>query len=164
MVSSRSPSPPSPPAPAASGPSPRRAMAGDFSGPGDQPCGVRHQFVRRRAARHPRPEAARLMSEARAEATVLDVKGLQTVFFTNSGLFKAVDDVSFNVRRGETLAIVGESGCGKSVTALSIMRLVPDPPGRIVGGSIMLEGTDLLGLAESEMRAIRGNRLPMTFR
>jgi len=103
------------------------------------------------------------MSEARAEATVLDVKGLQTVFFTNSGLFKAVDDVSFNVRRGETLAIVGESGCGKSVTALSIMRLVPDPPGRIVGGSIMLEGTDLLGLDESEMRAIRGNRISMIF-
>jgi len=103
------------------------------------------------------------MSEAQAEATVLDVKGLQTVFFTNSGLFKAVDDVSFSVRRGETLAIVGESGCGKSVTALSIMRLVPDPPGRIVGGSIMLEGTDLLGLDESEMRAIRGNRISMIF-
>ena len=73
------------------------------------------------------------------------MKNLQTVFFTNSGLFKAVDDVSFTVRRGETLAIVGESGCGKSVSALSIMRLVPDPPGRIVGGSVLLEGTDLLG-------------------
>ena len=73
------------------------------------------------------------------------MKGLQTVFFTNSGLFRAVDDVSFEVRRGETLAIVGESGCGKSVTALSIMRLVPDPPGRIVGGTVLLEGTDLLG-------------------
>jgi peptide/nickel transport system ATP-binding protein len=103
------------------------------------------------------------MSEVQAEATVLDVKGLQTVFFTNSGLFRAVDDVSFSVHRGETLAIVGESGCGKSVTALSIMRLVPDPPGRIVGGSIMLEGTDLLGLDESEMRAIRGNRISMIF-
>jgi peptide/nickel transport system ATP-binding protein len=96
------------------------------------------------------------------EATVLDVKCLQTVFFTNSGLFKAVDDVSFSVRRGETLAIVGESGCGKSVTALSIMRLVPNPPGKIVGGSVMLEGTDLLGLDESEMRAIRGT-LSMIF-
>jgi peptide/nickel transport system ATP-binding protein len=94
---------------------------------------------------------------------VLDVKGLRTVFFTNSGLFKAVDDVSFSVRRGETLAIVGESGCGKSVTALSVMRLVPDPPGRIVGGSIMLEGIDLLSLDESEMRAIRGNRISMIF-
>src|SRR5450755_2906762 len=103
------------------------------------------------------------MKQAEAEATVLDVKGLQTVFFTNSGLFKAVDDVSFSVRRGETLAIVGESGCGKSVTALSIMRLVPDPPGRIVGGSIMLEGTDLLALDEDKMREIRGNRISMIF-
>ena len=103
------------------------------------------------------------MSEPQMEEMVLDVKGLRTVFFTNSGLFKAVDDVSFSVRRGETLAIVGESGCGKSVTALSVMRLVPDPPGRIVGGSIMLEGTDLLGLDESEMRAIRGNRISMIF-
>ena len=101
------------------------------------------------------------MSEA--HETVLDVKGLQTVFFTNSGLFRAVDEVSFAVRRGETLAIVGESGCGKSVTALSIMRLVPDPPGRIVGGSVMLEGTDLLGLDEAQMRAIRGNRISMIF-
>ena len=103
------------------------------------------------------------MNEVSAEEMVLDVKNLQTVFFTNSGLFKAVDDVSFSVRRGETLAIVGESGCGKSVTALSIMRLVPDPPGRIVGGSVTLEGTDLLGLDEAEMRAIRGNRISMIF-
>jgi peptide/nickel transport system ATP-binding protein len=103
------------------------------------------------------------MSEAAREAIVLDVKGLQTVFFTNSGLFRAVDDVSFQVRRGETLAIVGESGCGKSVTALSIMRLVPSPPGKIVGGSIMLEGTDLLGLDEDQMREVRGNRISMIF-
>src|SRR6202165_5509765 len=103
------------------------------------------------------------MSEAPAEATVLDVKGLQTVFFTSSGLFKAVDDVLFSVRRGETLAIVGESVCGKSVTALSVMRLVPNPPGKIVGGSIVLEGTDLLGLDETEMRQIRGNRISMIF-
>jgi peptide/nickel transport system ATP-binding protein len=97
------------------------------------------------------------------DGTVLDVKGLQTVFFTASGLFRAVDDVSFHVRRGETLAIVGESGCGKSVSALSIMRLVPNPPGRIVGGEIMLEGTDLLALDEAEMRKIRGNRMSMIF-
>jgi peptide/nickel transport system ATP-binding protein len=103
------------------------------------------------------------MSEAQTEAMVLDVKGLQTVFFTNSGLFRAVDDVSFHVRRGETLAIVGESGCGKSVTALSIMRLVPNPPGKIVGGSIMLEGSDLLGLDEDKMREVRGNRISMIF-
>jgi peptide/nickel transport system ATP-binding protein len=103
------------------------------------------------------------MNKAPIEATVLDVKDLQTVFFTPSGLFRAVDKVSFDVRRGETLAIVGESGCGKSVTALSIMRLVPDPPGRIVGGSVMLEGTDLLGLDEDRMRQIRGNRISMIF-
>jgi peptide/nickel transport system ATP-binding protein len=94
------------------------------------------------------------MSEAQIEEMVLDVKGLQTVFFTASGLFRAVNDVSFNVRRGETLAIVGESGCGKSVTALSVMRLVPDPPGRII---------DLRDLDEDEMRKIRGNRISMIF-
>ena len=103
------------------------------------------------------------MSANSAETNVLEVKGLQTVFFTNSGLFRAVDDVSFHVRRGETLAIVGESGCGKSVSALSVMRLVPDPPGRIVGGEILLEGTDLLGLDEADMRKIRGNRISMIF-
>jgi peptide/nickel transport system ATP-binding protein len=103
------------------------------------------------------------MSDVPTEDIVLDVKGLQTVFFTNSGLFRAVDDLSFTVRRGETLAIVGESGCGKSVTALSVMRLVPDPPGRIVGGSIVLEGTDLLALDEASMRQIRGDRISMIF-
>ena len=103
------------------------------------------------------------MSGSAALANVLEVKGLQTVFFTSSGLFRAVDDLSFDVRRGETLAIVGESGCGKSVSALSIMRLVPSPPGRIVGGSILLEGRDLLGLDEAEMRKIRGNRISMIF-
>jgi peptide/nickel transport system ATP-binding protein len=103
------------------------------------------------------------MDKQHLETTVLDVQGLKTVFFTNSGLFKAVDDVSFHVRRGETLAIVGESGCGKSVTALSVMRLVPDPPGRIVGGSIMLEDTDLRALDEHAMRQIRGNRISMIF-
>src|SRR5271170_7609921 len=138
-------------------------MACDFPGHRHQHGGVRNQSARRCAARHPRSEAARLMNQALRQDDVLEVKGLQTVFFTNSGLFKAVDDVSFSVGRGETLAIVGESGCGKSVTALSIMRLVPDPPGRIVGGSVVLEGTDLLALDESEMRKIRGNRISMIF-
>ncbi len=103
------------------------------------------------------------MSEVAVQETVLEVKNLQTVFFTDSGLFRAVDGVSFHVRRGETLAIVGESGCGKSVSALSIMRLVPNPPGRIVGGTILLEGTDLLALGEAKMREIRGNRVSMIF-
>jgi len=103
------------------------------------------------------------MGGAVTRDAVLDVKNLQTVFFTNSGLFRAVDDVSFSVRRGETLAIVGESGCGKSVSALSIMRLVPDPPGRIIGGEVLLEGTDLLALDDAAMRDVRGNRISMIF-
>ena len=142
---------------------PHRAVAGDLPGRRHQPRGVRHQPVRRCLARHPRSQAARLMNAAPADDLILDVKNLKTVFFTNSGLFKAVDDVSFNVRRGETLAIVGESGCGKSVSALSIMRLVPNPPGKIVGGSVTLEGTELLALDEDRMRAIRGNRMSMIF-
>src|SRR6266571_2454961 len=79
------------------------------------------------------------MTKAAEQAgTAIDVKGLQTYLFTRSGIVKAVDDVSFSLRRGETLAIVGESGCGKSMTALSIMRLVPNPPGKVVGGTISL--------------------------
>src|SRR5262245_40094846 len=87
--------------------------------------------------------------------TVIEIRGLQTYLFTRSGAIKAVDDVSFSLRRGETLAVVGESGCGKSMTALSIMRLVPNPPGKIVGGTVALDGKDLLQLEESEMRDIR---------
>jgi peptide/nickel transport system ATP-binding protein len=94
---------------------------------------------------------------------VLEVTGLQTYFYTRTGLVKAVDGVSFSVRRGETLAIVGESGCGKSVTALSLMRLVADPPGRIVDGSVRLDGIDLVGLDETAMRLIRGKEISMIF-
>jgi peptide/nickel transport system ATP-binding protein len=93
---------------------------------------------------------------------VLEVEDLQTCFYTRAGLVKAVDGVSFTLKRGETLAIVGESGCGKSVTALSLMRLVYDP-GRIVGGSVKLDGCDLIGLEESAMREIRGNDISMIF-
>ena len=95
--------------------------------------------------------------------TILEVAGLQTFFFTRAGVLKAVDNVSFSLSRGETLAIVGESGCGKSMTALSVMRLVPDPPGRIVGGSVTLDGRDLLKLDEAAMRDVRGNELSMIF-
>ncbi|MFI5022803.1 MAG: ABC transporter ATP-binding protein [Alphaproteobacteria bacterium] len=98
-----------------------------------------------------------------AKEAVLEVTALETVFFTRHGMVKAVDNVSFSLRAGETLAIVGESGCGKSMTALSIMRLVPDPPGRIVGGAIKLAGRDLLQLGEREMRAVRGNEISMIF-
>jgi peptide/nickel transport system ATP-binding protein len=99
----------------------------------------------------------------RSNATALEVEGLQTYFYTRQGIVKAVDGVSFNLRKGETLGIVGESGCGKSITALSVMRLIPDPPGRIVGGRVTLDGRDLLELDESEMRKIRGNEISMIF-
>ena len=93
---------------------------------------------------------------------VLEVDDLQTCFYTRAGLVKAVDGVSFALRSSETLAIVGESGCGKSVTALSLLRLVSDP-GRIVGGSVKLDGVDLIGLDEAAMREIRGNHISMIF-
>jgi peptide/nickel transport system ATP-binding protein len=98
-----------------------------------------------------------------ATETVLAVEGLETVFITRRGIVKAVDGVSFSLRRGETLAIVGESGCGKSMTALSLMRLIPEPPGRIVGGTVMLDGRDLLRLDEAAMRQVRGNDISMIF-
>jgi peptide/nickel transport system ATP-binding protein len=94
---------------------------------------------------------------------VLEVAGLQTYLFTRLGIVKGVDDVSFSVHAGETLAVVGESGCGKTMTALSLMRLVPSPPGRIVGGSIKLGGRDLVTLSEAEMREVRGNEISMIF-
>jgi len=101
--------------------------------------------------------------QATKTSRVLEVEDLQTYFYTRSGLVKAVDGVSFSLARGATLAIVGESGCGKSVTALSLMRLVADPPGRIVGGRVRLEGVDLLRLDEAAMRDIRGNQISMVF-
>ncbi|MGZ3696699.1 MAG: ABC transporter ATP-binding protein [Bdellovibrionota bacterium] len=94
---------------------------------------------------------------------ILEVKNLQTSFFTEEGEVRAVDDVSFNVYKGKTLGIVGESGCGKSVTSLSIMRLIPNPPGKTVGGQILYKGQDLLKLDLARMRAIRGNEISMIF-
>lgn len=94
---------------------------------------------------------------------LLDVKNLSTHFYSSLGVIKAVNQVSFQLREGETLGLVGESGCGKSVTALSIMRLVPDPPGRIVDGSVEFMGRDLLKLRESEMREVRGRSIGMIF-
>jgi peptide/nickel transport system ATP-binding protein len=95
--------------------------------------------------------------------TLLEIADLRTYFFTRDGVVRAVDGVSCEVGAGETLAVVGESGCGKSVTALSILRLVPQPPGRIVGGAIRFAGRDLLGLSEAAMRGIRGNEISMIF-
>jgi oligopeptide/dipeptide ABC transporter ATP-binding protein len=94
---------------------------------------------------------------------LLDIRDLHTLFDTPEGRLDAVDRVSFQIHPGETLGLVGESGCGKSVTALSILRLVPDPPGRIAGGEILFEGRNLLALPLSEMRSIRGNRISMIF-
>lgn len=94
---------------------------------------------------------------------LLEVTGLVTEFATPSGRLRAVDEVGFVVRRGETLGIVGESGCGKSVTSLSLLRLIADPPGRITGGSIRLEGRDLLALDADEIRAVRGREIAMIF-
>ena len=94
---------------------------------------------------------------------VLEVRDLRTYFHTEEGVARAVDGVSFAVGRGQTLGLVGESGCGKSVSAFSIMRLVPDPPGRIEAGQILLKGRDLLALDEEEMRRVRGDDLAMIF-
>ncbi len=95
--------------------------------------------------------------------TLLDVRNLQTHFSTRGGVVRAVDGVSWDVQEGETVALVGESGCGKSVTALSIMRLVAPPAGRIVGGQVLFKGRDLLALSEEEMRHVRGREIGMVF-
>ncbi|HWP46885.1 MAG TPA: ABC transporter ATP-binding protein [Candidatus Limnocylindrales bacterium] len=94
---------------------------------------------------------------------LLKVINLHTYFFTDEGVAKAVDGVDLEIHKGETLGVVGESGCGKSVTALSILRLIPDPPGKIIEGQILFKGQDLLKLSNSEMRKIRGNEISMIF-
>jgi len=94
---------------------------------------------------------------------LLEVKGLKTQFFTQDGVVKAVDGVSFYVNEGETLGIVGESGCGKSVSVLSVMRLIPQPPGKIVDGEVLFDGRDLLKVSDDEIRKVRGNKIAMIF-
>ncbi|MDZ7357889.1 MAG: ABC transporter ATP-binding protein [candidate division KSB1 bacterium] len=94
---------------------------------------------------------------------LLEIRNLKTYFYTSDGLVKAVDDVSWEVGAGEVIGLVGESGCGKSVTALSILRLIPDPPGKIVGGEIRFQGSNLLSLSLDDMRKIRGNDISMIF-
>jgi peptide/nickel transport system ATP-binding protein len=94
---------------------------------------------------------------------LLEIENLRTHFYTSDGIVRAVDGVSYSVNAGETLAVVGESGCGKSVTAMSILRLLPSPPARIVSGSIRFDGRDLLAIGEDEMRHIRGNEISMIF-
>ena len=105
-----------------------------------------------------------MTTETTNESTpVISIKDLKTHFFTRDGVVKAVDGISYDIAEGEVVGIVGESGCGKSVSALSIMRLVADPPGKIVGGEIIFEGEDLLAMDDAEMRDIRGNRIGMVF-
>ncbi len=94
---------------------------------------------------------------------LLEVKNLKTYFFTDAGTVKAVDDVSFSIEDGKTLGVVGESGCGKSITSLSIMQLIESPPGRIVDGEILYRGENLIGKTHEEMRAIRGKKIAMIF-
>ena len=106
---------------------------------------------------------ARLASDAEPGPAILEIDNLQTHFFTSAGVVRAVDGVSYAVRSGETLGVVGESGCGKSVTSLSVLRLIASPPGRIVDGRIRFLGQDLLRLPERKMRAIRGNEISMIF-
>ncbi|OGO11714.1 MAG: peptide ABC transporter ATP-binding protein [Chloroflexi bacterium RBG_19FT_COMBO_47_9] len=97
------------------------------------------------------------------EEAVLRVKNLKTYFYVDDGVIPGVDDVSFDLKKGETLAIVGESGCGKSVTALSILRIIQAPPGRIINGEILFNGKDLLKLSNHAMRNVRGNDISMIF-
>ncbi len=104
-----------------------------------------------------------MQNEPDRARTILEVKDLRTYFFIDEGVAKAVDGVSFDLKAEETLGIVGESGCGKSVTSLSVMRLIPQPPGEIVSGDILFEGKDVLALPESRMREIRGNEISMIF-
>ncbi|QDJ10554.1 Dipeptide transport ATP-binding protein dppD [Roseomonas mucosa] len=106
--------------------------------------------------------SAAIQVPATSAAATLEVRDLQTHFFTRAGVIKAVDGVSFSVGRGRVLGLVGESGSGKSVTGFSIMRLV-DPPGRVVGGHVLFQGRDLATIPEEEMRQLRGNRIAMIF-
>ena len=98
-----------------------------------------------------------------ATQPILEVKNLKTYFHTEEGTVPAVDGLDFTVGKGETLAIVGESGCGKSVTSLSVLRIVPTPPGEIADGEILFEGEDLLQKSENEMRSFRGHHISMIF-
>src|SRR5438045_5618798 len=100
-------------------------------------------------------EKQAIAPDATPAATILRIDNLQTHFFTAGGVVRAVDGVSYSVKSGETLGVVGEPGCGKSVTALAVLRLVANPPGRIVGGAIHFDGRNLLDLSEAEMESIR---------
>src|SRR5215469_8625249 len=125
---------------------------------------VSTKITRRNSGSHALSEAQRSTTpDAARSRPLLEIDNLHTHFFTAVGVVRAVDGVSYSLKSGETLGVVGESGCGKSVSALSILRLVADPPGRIVGGAIRFEGRNLLDLPEAEMESIRGNKISMIF-
>ena len=98
-----------------------------------------------------------------SEKPLLSIEDLKTWFYTDDGIARAVDGVSYSIRPGETLGVVGESGCGKSVTAMSVLQLVPTPPGKYVGGEILFKGENLLEKSEAEMRKIRGKEISVIF-
>ena len=103
------------------------------------------------------------MNSQKTNEKILEVKNLQAHFRTDAGIVKAVDGVSFDLYKGEMLAIVGESGSGKSVTNLAIMNLIPNPPGKIVGGEVIFNGQDILKMDKKAIRQIRGNKISMIF-
>src|SRR5690554_5430172 len=113
---------------------------------------------------HPQADAtSQTTSSSTEEVPILEVKDLRTYFFTDDGVLPSVDGVSFKIERGKTLGLVGESGSGKSVTSLSILGLIPQPPGKIVGGEVLFEGRDLTKFNDKELRDIRGNDISMIF-
>ena len=128
--------------------------------PKTRPPKKKRQIARRRATGANRPSIIPPVPEAQP---LLDVKGLVTTFQTSEGELRAVDGATFDVRQGETVGLVGESGCGKSVTSLSVLRLIPSPPGKIKSGEILFEGKNLATLSEKEMRSLRGNAISMIF-
>src|SRR5207244_4504887 len=126
------------------------------------PSGVDHLPGRRRLSSRTPLDSPHRRGQSFGMA-LLEVQALRTVFLTRRGQVRAVDGVDLSLQRGRTLGIVGESGCGKSVTALSIMGLVPQPPGRIAGGQVLFAGEDLLRLPPSRLRDLRGDQLAMIF-
>src|SRR3954452_8582191 len=103
------------------------------------------------------------MASTAVQQPLLEIRELNVAFETNRGLIRPVRDSSLTIYPGQTVAVVGESGCGKSVTAMSILRLIPSPPGKVLGGQVLFKGRDLLKLSESEMRRVRGKEIAMIF-